>query len=109
MRTLALIIALSSATLLSGQEHPPRSLEQKMQRFQQSAERWHRVSQFMGEFHLLMREGEFDRAEALVDRALRILETGTEPQDAARIRKFQRRTDETHYIILPVPEAGFLH
>lgn len=109
MRTLALIIALSSPMLLSGQEQPPRSLEQKMQRFQQRAERWHRVSQFMGEFHPLMRKGEFDRAEALVDRALRILETGTEPQDAARIRKFQRRTDETHYIILPVPEAGYLH
>ncbi len=103
------IFALSVAAFSSAQERPSQSFEQKMQRFQQRAQRWHRISQFMGELHPLMKEGDFDRAEKLVDRALNILETGTDPHAVQRIRKFQRRTDETHYIILPVPEAGHLH
>ncbi|QDV82160.1 hypothetical protein [Planctomycetes bacterium TBK1r] len=99
----------ASSSLLSAQEQPPQSLEKKMQRFQQRAERWHRAGEIMREFHPLMKEGEFDRAEAMLDRALSILESGTDPQAAERLRKFRRQTDETHYIILPVPEAGHLH
>ena len=106
---LTLALVAGSASLLTAQEQPPRSLEQKMQRFQVHAERWHRVSDIMREFEALVKAGEFARAETLIDRVLGILEDGTDPQAAERLRKFRRHTDETHYIILPVPEAGHLH
>ncbi|WP_158231022.1 hypothetical protein [Rhodopirellula bahusiensis] len=80
-----------------------------MQRFQKHAERWHRVGEIMREFQPLVKNVEFDRAETLVVRALSILESGTDPQAEQRLRKFRRQADETHYIILPVPEAGHLH
>ncbi|MEL6898842.1 MAG: hypothetical protein AAFP90_22310, partial [Planctomycetota bacterium] len=80
-----------------------------MQRFQIRAERWHRVGEIIRQFHPLMKEGQFDRAEEMMDRALAILHDGSDPQAAQRLRQFRRQTDETSYIILPVPEAGHLH
>jgi hypothetical protein len=81
-----------------------------MQRFQRYAEKWHRVSQFMGDFQPLVEQGEFAQAEALLDRALRILEARTgEPRDIKHLNRFRRVTDETHYLILPVKEAGHLY
>ena len=104
-----LAVLFGSASLLSAQERPPKSLRQKMERFQSHAQRWQRVSEIMREFESLMKAGDFARAEALVERALGILETGTDPQAAERLQKFRRQTDETQYIVLPVPEAGHLH
>ncbi|MEM6689637.1 MAG: hypothetical protein AAF664_09435, partial [Planctomycetota bacterium] len=80
-----------------------------MQRFQMQADRWHRVSGIMPGMQPLLKAGEFDRVEVLLDRVLEILETGQDTQALERIRQFQRETNETQYIILPVPEAGHLH
>ncbi|MEM8669021.1 MAG: hypothetical protein AAGG48_15980 [Planctomycetota bacterium] len=96
-------------TPLMAQQRPPKSLEQKVLQFQEHADRLHRAGEIMSRFQPLAQAGEFERAEKLVDRALRIIETGTDPLAAERLKVFRRVTDETHYIILPVPEAGHLH
>ncbi|MEL6104913.1 MAG: hypothetical protein AAFU85_02700 [Planctomycetota bacterium] len=106
---LACLFVLTASERGVAQDQPPRSLERKMQQFQQHADRWRRVGEIMSRFHPHASAGEFERAEELIDRALQLIETGTDPVDAERLRKFRRQSDETHYIVLPVPEAGHLH
>jgi hypothetical protein len=109
--TLVLFL-IGSGSLLAQDEpaRPPRSLEEKMQRFQPHAERWHRVSLIMKDFQPLIERGEFERAEKLLDRALSLLDAKSgEPRDLEHLNRFRRVTDETHYLILPVKEAGHLY
>ena len=109
MIAVCLAVLFGSASLLSAQERPPKSLRQKTERFQLHAQRWHRVSEIMRDFEPLMKAGQFTHAEELIERALSVLETGTDPQVAKRLQKFRRQTNETQYLVLPVPEAGHLH
>jgi hypothetical protein len=81
---------------------PPRSLEQKMQRFQRQAEKWQRVSRIMKDFQPLVEQGRFADAEALLDKALSVLDA--EPRDPGNLEdldQFRREADETQYVILP--------
>jgi hypothetical protein len=116
-RWMATILALAivwigAASLLAEGEpaRPPRSLEEKMQRFQPHAERWHRISGIMKDFQPLVEQGQFARAEALLDRALSMLEARPgEPRNIKHLNRFRREVDETQYLVLPVKEAGHLY
>lgn len=103
---------IGGASLLAQVEpaRPPRSLEEKMQRFQPHAEKWHRISGIMKDFQPLVEQGQFTRAEALLDRALSILEARPgEPRNIKHLDRFRRKVDETQYLVLPIKEAGHLY
>ncbi len=110
---LALVFFLIAAASLLAQDEParpPRSLEEKMQRFQPHAEKWQRISRFMKDFQPLVNQGQFAQAETLLDRALGILEAAPgEPVNIEHLDKFRREADETQYLILPIKEAGHLY
>ena len=53
---------------------PPRSLQEKMERFHRHAERWQRIGRIMEEFHPLLQQGRFEQAEKVLDRALAAIE-----------------------------------
>lgn len=111
--TWVLVLLPMAAAPASGQDkaaRPPRSLEEKMARFQRHAEKWHRISLFMKDFQPLVDKGKFGRAEALLDRALRILdETPRAARDMEHLEHFRRPAGETQYLVLPVKEAGHLY
>ncbi|MFH1919098.1 MAG: hypothetical protein ABIP48_04305, partial [Planctomycetota bacterium] len=91
------ILLIGGASLLAQDEptRPPRSLEEKMQRFQRHAEKWQRISCIMGEFQPLVEQGQFERAEALLDRALSMLEGGArDPGNLEDLNRFRREVDE---------------
>ncbi len=103
---------LGSASLLAQDKpaRPPRSLEEKMQRFQPHAQKWHRVSGIMKDFQPLVEQGRFAQAETLLDRALSLLEAKPgAPRNIKHLDRFRREVDETQYLILPVKEAGHLY
>lgn len=110
---LALVCFLvREATLLAQDEpsNPPRSLQEKMQRFQPHAEKWQRVAAIMKDFQPLMQQGEFAQAEATLDRALGFIEAGPgDPSNSEQLDQFRRNTAETQYLILPVKEVGHLY
>ncbi len=53
---------------------PPATLQDKMQRIQAYARKWARVGKLMEEFQGLMQQGKSAEAEALLDKALKILD-----------------------------------
>jgi hypothetical protein len=110
---LALMFFLiGEASLVARDEpsRPPRSLQEKMQRFHQHAEKWQHISRIMKDFHPLLEKGQFARAEAVLDRALSVLEAGAgDPANARQLDQFRRIANETHYLILPIKEAGQLY
>ena len=102
---LALVFVLIGGVSLLAQDEParpPQSLEEKMRQFQPHAEKWQRVSGIMKDFQPLVEQGQFARAEALLDRALGILEAGPgNPRNIKHLDRFRRKADETQYLILP--------
>ena len=67
---LALVFFLIGGASLPAQDEParpPRSLQEKMQRFHRHAVKWQQVSRIMKDFHPLVEQGQFERAEALLD------------------------------------------
>ena len=109
---LTVFFLIGEASLLAQDEpsRPPRSLEEKMQRFHRHAEKWQRISRIMKDFHPLVEQGRFARAEAILDRALSVLEAG--PGDLGnteQLDQFRRKADETQYLVLPLKEVGYLY
>lgn len=110
-------LLIGGASLLAQDEpaRPPRSLEEKMQRFHRHAVKWQRISRIMKDFQPLVKQGKFAQAEALLDRALGILEAGPgdlgngDPGNMKQLDKFRRKADEAQYLILPIKEAGNLY
>ncbi|MHC4180295.1 MAG: hypothetical protein ACYSWU_22550 [Planctomycetota bacterium] len=105
-------LLIAVASLLAGDEpaRPPRSLQEKMQRFHRHAEKWQRISRIMEDFQPLMEQGEFAKAEALLDRALRVIEAGPGDQgNMEDLKQFRREADETQYLVLPLKEVGYLY
>ena len=110
---LALLFLLIGGAPLFAQDEPtrpPRSLEEKMQRFQRHAEKWQRVSRIMQEFQSLIQQGQFAQAETLLDRALNVLE-GEDSLSAGlkHLERYRREAEETQYLILPLKEVGYLY
>jgi hypothetical protein len=107
-----LFLLVGGAPLLAQDEptRPPRSLEEKMHRFQRHAEKWQRVSRMMQEFQSSIEQGQFAQAEMLLDRALNVLE-GEDSRTAGlkHFEKYRREADETQYLILPLKEVGYLY
>ena len=95
---LSLIFLLvAPAPLMTQPEpaRPPRSLEEKMQRFQRHAEKWQQVSRIMRDFQPLVEQGRFPQAETLLDRALSVLEgADRRPADLSHLEKFRRQAGE---------------
>ena len=111
MPTLVFLL-IGGASLLAQDEptRPPRSLEEKMQRFHRHAEKWQRISRIMEDFQPLVEQGKFARAEALLDRALGVLEAGPgDPGNAKQLDQFRRKADEAQYLVLPLKEVGHLY
>ncbi len=74
-----------------------------MQRFHRHAENWQCISRISGDFQPLVEQGQFAQAEALLDRALSVLEAG--PSDLGNLEhldQFRREVDETQYLVLPL-------
>ena len=114
----ALVFLLIGGESLLAQDEParpPRSLEEKMQRFHQHAVKWQRVSGIMKDFQPLVEQGQFAKAEALIDRALNVLEAGPgdfgsgDVGNMEQFDQFRRKADETQYLVLPLKEVGYLY
>ena len=94
-------LLIGGASLLAQDEpaQPPRSLEEKMQRFHRHAVKWQRVSRIMEDFQPLVKQDKFVQAEALLDRALGVLEAGPgdlgngDPGNMEQLDQFRRKAD----------------
>ena len=110
----ALKIAAELASHVAPQTGPPLSLQQKMQRLQglvnqreQAAGDMQPIGYLMQDFQALMDQQKFSEAEALVDRALKLLgesepagEASTEPGDNALIAYGARDADGRQQIFV---------
>lgn len=108
----SLVFYLMGEVSLLAQEElslPPRSLQEKMQRFHAREEEWQRISRIMKDFQPLVEQGQFAQAETILDRALSILEAGPgDLDDTKQLDQFRRKAEGTQYLVLPLKKAGYL-
>ncbi|PHS01292.1 MAG: hypothetical protein COA78_22840 [Blastopirellula sp.] len=98
-------------------EELAKSCEQKMKQVAAGIQRWadagippFEIHDFMlAEFLPRTKSGKFREAEKIADRALEMLAKGFPVHEPKDLQKYLRETNETQYIILPVPEAGGLY
>ena len=98
-------------------EEVVRACEEKVKKVEQGMQRWASQGQYPVDIHNLMHAeffpltnaGRFREAEKVADRVLEMLKKGPPVPKPKDLKKYLRKTEETQYLILPVPEAGHLY